>query len=174
MRVFLLTVIGIHYTMVLKNALSRAIVFWRYLWNVLRHIVGIGAFNTKVHSLIYNTGKNQFILKMTTALHDFFHNTYEFLEPHATWFVQDNLDTGITSDDDEYVLVILAFWKKKDIQKTFCSCIGWSMKSDAIVNTLRDNIHMYYGFNFRWMSYGLHLGVSGIVITLISRFKNQI
>ena len=174
MRIFLLTVIDMTYTMVLKNGLSCAIGFGRDLWDMLRHIVGTGEFDPRVHSLIFNTVNNHFIPKMTTNLHDFFQNTYEFSEPCATWFVQDNLDTGITSDDDEYVLVILAFWKKKDIQKTFCSCIGWSVKSDVIFNTLRDNTHMYYGFNFRWMSYGLHLGVSGIVITVISRFKNQI
>ena len=154
MRIFLLTVIDMTYTMVLKNGLSCAIGFGRDLWNMLRHIVGIGAFDPKVNILIFNTGNNQFIPNMTTALHYFFQNIYEFSELCTTWFVQDNLDTGLTSYDDEYVVDIFALCTKKDIQKTFCSCIGWSVKSDAIVNTLRDNIHMYYGFNFRWLSDG--------------------
>ena len=134
----------------------------------------IGAIDPKVHSLICNTGNNQFSPNMNIALHNFFQNTYEVSEPRATWFVQNNLDTGLTSYDGEYVVDILALCTNIDIYKTFCSHIGWYVTSDTIVNILWDNINMYYGFNFRWLSDGLHLGVSGRVITVISRFKNQI
>ena len=62
---------------------------------------------------------------------------------------QDNLVSVLNSYDEEYVVDILALCTNNDIYKTFCSHIGWSVTQDKIVNISRDNIHMYYGFNFR-------------------------
>ena len=70
-----------------------------------------------LHVMLDMTGKNYLIPKMTTAFHNFFQKTYKFLEPHSTQVIQENLDGGLTNDDDEYVLNIIAFWTKMDMYK---------------------------------------------------------
>ena len=46
---------------------------------------------------------------MSTSLHDFFQKMYDFLEPRATRVFRDNLDAGLTCNDDEDVVDIPTF-----------------------------------------------------------------
>ena len=83
MRRLLLPGNGVPYIMVCKNAFSRVIGFGIDLWNTLRHLVDIGAFDPNVNSFIGKTGNNQLSPNMTNTLRNFHQKTSKFSEPSA-------------------------------------------------------------------------------------------